>query len=66
MSDSLVLRLELPQRDPRRFADFLQYGKLLQHIAKLPGLQLLGNGYRGVGLPDLIRDATAAAQQAAT
>jgi oxygen-dependent protoporphyrinogen oxidase len=26
-------------------------------------LWLLGNGYRGVGLPDLIRDARAAARQ---
>jgi protoporphyrinogen/coproporphyrinogen III oxidase len=26
-------------------------------IAQLPGLHLLGNSYRGVGLPDLIRDA---------
>lgn len=30
------------------------------HIAALGGLTLLGNGYRGVGLPDLIRDARAA------
>jgi protoporphyrinogen/coproporphyrinogen III oxidase len=28
----------------------------------MDGLWLLGNGYRGVGLPDLIRDARAAAQ----
>ncbi len=31
-------------------------------IAALPGLTLLGNGYRGVGLPDLIRDARRAAR----
>jgi oxygen-dependent protoporphyrinogen oxidase len=31
-------------------------------IATLGGLTLLGNSYRGVGLPDLIRDARAAAQ----
>jgi len=31
-------------------------------IATLPGLTLLGNAYRGVGLPDLIRDARSAAQ----
>jgi oxygen-dependent protoporphyrinogen oxidase len=30
-------------------------------IQTLPGLHLLGNGYRGVGLPDLIRDSRAAA-----
>ena len=31
-------------------------------VANLPGLHLLGNAYRGVGLPDLIRDARSAAQ----
>ena len=35
------------------------------HVADLPGLTLLGNGYRGVGLPDLIRDARAAARSLA-
>ncbi len=34
--------------------------ELDQRIAALGGLTLLGNGYRGVGLPDLIRDARAA------
>ncbi|MEO6817719.1 MAG: protoporphyrinogen oxidase [Edaphobacter sp.] len=37
--------------------------ELDEHIRSLEGLYLLGNGYRGVGLPDLIRDARAAAQQ---
>lgn len=31
--------------------------KLDKLVEQLPGLYLLGNGYRGVGLPDLIRDA---------
>lgn len=31
-------------------------------IKKVPGLTLLGNSYRGVGLPDLIRDARLAAR----
>ncbi len=31
-------------------------------ISRLPGIHLLGNAYRGVGLPDLIRDARAAAR----
>ncbi len=31
-------------------------------IAQTPGLHLLGNSYRGVGIPDLIRDARAAAR----
>jgi protoporphyrinogen/coproporphyrinogen III oxidase len=36
--------------------------ELDQRIASLGGLTLLGNGYRGVGLPDLIRDARDAAR----
>ncbi len=32
-------------------------------VAKLGGLSLLGNGYRGVGVPDLIRDARKAARE---
>lgn len=36
--------------------------QLDRHIAKLGDLTLLGNGYRGVGLPDLIRDSRAAAR----
>ena len=31
-------------------------------VAGVPGLHLLGNSYRGVGLPDLIRDARATAR----
>jgi oxygen-dependent protoporphyrinogen oxidase len=31
-------------------------------ITQLPGLHLLGNSYRGVGIPDLIRDARATAR----
>jgi protoporphyrinogen/coproporphyrinogen III oxidase len=38
--------------------------ELDQRISSLRGLWLLGNGYRGVGLPDLIRDAQAAAHSA--
>ncbi|MDW5267046.1 MULTISPECIES: protoporphyrinogen oxidase [Acidobacteriaceae] len=37
--------------------------ELDERIGSLHGLYLLGNGYRGVGLPDLVRDARAAAQQ---
>ena len=32
-------------------------------VCEFDGLWLLGNGYRGVGLPDLIRDSRAAARQ---
>jgi oxygen-dependent protoporphyrinogen oxidase len=39
--------------------------ELEARIAKLPGLTLLGNALRGVGLPDLIRDARKAARQLA-
>jgi oxygen-dependent protoporphyrinogen oxidase len=39
--------------------------ELDERVRKLDGLWLLGNGYRGVGLPDLVRDARAAAQRAA-
>ena len=39
--------------------------ELEERLLKIPGLSLLGNGYRGVGLPDLIRDARAAARQIA-
>lgn len=37
--------------------------ELHQRVRNLDGLYLLGNGYRGVGLPDLIRDARIAARQ---
>jgi oxygen-dependent protoporphyrinogen oxidase len=36
--------------------------KLEEHIAALGDVTLLGNAYHGVGLPDLIRDARAAAR----
>jgi oxygen-dependent protoporphyrinogen oxidase len=37
--------------------------ELQERVQRLDQLWLLGNGYRGVGLPDLIRDARAAARQ---
>jgi oxygen-dependent protoporphyrinogen oxidase len=37
--------------------------ELADRARSLNGLWLLGNGYRGVGLPDLIRDARVAARQ---
>jgi oxygen-dependent protoporphyrinogen oxidase len=36
--------------------------ELAARVGRIPGLHLLGNGYRGVGLPDLVRDARAAAR----
>ena len=38
--------------------------KLQTRVDSIGRLHLLGNGYRGVGLPDLIRDGRAAARQA--
>ncbi|MFC6645349.1 protoporphyrinogen oxidase [Granulicella cerasi] len=35
-------------------------------VAKRPGIHLLGNSYRGVGMPDLIRDARALARKLTT
>ena len=39
--------------------------ELQTRMDAIGGLHLLGNGYRGVGLPDLIRDARGAARQVA-
>lgn len=39
--------------------------ELESHIARFPNLRLIGNAYRGVGLPDLIRDARNAAREMA-
>ena len=39
--------------------------ELDERVRALDGLSLVGNGYRGVGLPDLIRDARAAARRVA-
>jgi protoporphyrinogen/coproporphyrinogen III oxidase len=37
--------------------------ELHERVKELDGIWLLGNGYRGVGVPDLIRDARTAARQ---
>ena len=39
--------------------------ELFARVEAIGGLWLLGNGYRGVGLPDLVRDARTAAREAA-
>ncbi len=39
--------------------------ELTERVQQLGQLYLLGNGYRGVGVPDLIRDARAAAREVA-
>jgi oxygen-dependent protoporphyrinogen oxidase len=38
--------------------------ELFGHVGSLGSVWLLGNGYRGVGLPDLVRDARAASREA--
>jgi protoporphyrinogen/coproporphyrinogen III oxidase len=40
--------------------------ELSERVQRLDGLWLLGNAYRGVGLPDLVRDGRKAAQQIIT
>jgi oxygen-dependent protoporphyrinogen oxidase len=48
----------LPQYEVGHLDRMAQMERL---VAQMPGLHLLGNSYRGVGIPDLIRDARAAA-----
>jgi oxygen-dependent protoporphyrinogen oxidase len=50
----------LPQYEVGHLERIAQLDELL---ARVPGLHLLGNSYRGVGLPDLIRDARATARK---
>jgi oxygen-dependent protoporphyrinogen oxidase len=57
------LPLSLPQY---RVGHLERMAELDQRVRILGNLWLLGNGYRGVGLPDLIRDSRAAAQAQAT
>jgi len=52
----------LPQYDVGHLE---RMAELSTRVQSLGSLWLLGNGYRGVGLPDLIRDARAAARESA-
>ncbi len=53
-----------PRSLPQYAVGHLERMKWLEaRVAALDGLWLLGNGYRGVGVPDLVRDARAAAKQ---
>jgi oxygen-dependent protoporphyrinogen oxidase len=64
-------QLSVVRRWPRSLP---QYGvghlermaELDARVKDLDGLWLLGNGYRGVGVPDLVRDARVAAREVAT
>ena len=52
-----------PRSLPQYEVGHLERMKALdERVQKLEGLSLLGNGYRGVGVPDLVRDARAAAR----
>lgn len=54
-----------PRSLPQYEVGHLERMAELEERAKvLNGLWLLGNGYRGVGVPDLVRDARAAAREA--
>ena len=62
--------LTLVRRWPRSLPQYAvghleRMAELDRMVAGLPGLTLLGNAYRGVGLPDLIREARAAARAVA-
>ncbi len=53
-----------PQSLPQYHVGHLRRMQELQRCTEqLPGLTLLGNAYRGVGLPDLVRDARAAVRR---
>ena len=49
----------LPQYEVGHLERIAELERLVQQV---PGLHLLGNSYRGVGIPDLIRDARATAR----
>jgi protoporphyrinogen/coproporphyrinogen III oxidase len=54
----------LPRSLPQYAVGHLErMDELAERVQKLDGLWLLGNGYRGVGLPDLVRDSRAAARE---
>ncbi len=56
-----------PMALPQYHVGHLQrVAELDRRVAELGGLQLLGNGFRGVGLPDLIRDARVTARAVAS
>ena len=70
-----VLKIKLPEpvvtvvrRWPRSLPQYAvghieRMAELDGRVRALGGLWLLGNGYRGVGLPDLVRDARAAVRE---
>jgi oxygen-dependent protoporphyrinogen oxidase len=62
--------LSVVRRWPRALPQYAvghldRMAELFARIESLGNINLLGNGYRGVGLPDLIRDSRAAAREVA-
>ena len=65
-----VPQITVVRRLPRSLPQYVvghldRLAELNTCVSKLDGLWLLGNGYRGVGIPDLIRDSRTAAHEAA-
>lgn len=62
LPDAEITRVRrLPRSLPQYAVGHLErMTELDERVSQMPGLWLLGNGYRGVGLPDLVRDARAA------
>jgi len=64
-SPALTVIRRWPRALPQYAVGHLEHmAELFGQVDSLGGVWLLGNGYRGVGLPDLIRDARAAAREA--
>jgi oxygen-dependent protoporphyrinogen oxidase len=62
-------QLTIIRRWPRSLPQYAvghldRIAELETRVAQIPNLHLLGNAYRGVGLPDLIRDARTTAHKA--
>jgi len=62
------VKIKLVRRWPRSLPQYAvghlqRMQELDARVAALPGLKLIGNAYRGVGLPDLIRDGRATARE---
>ena len=65
-----VAAIQLVRRWPRSLPQYhvghgQRMAELQARVAAFPGLHLIGNAYRGVGLPDLVRDGRSAARTVA-
>ena len=53
-----------PQAIPQYEVGHLEKVKRIEEaLSALPGLQLIGNAYRGIGIPDCVREGKAAAER---